>query len=332
MVSVPEDFLHSNAHDGLKFLSLAQAVNRGQKRFDWIKMHIITGCLSVIIYFVNTLFWFVPIFCLSFVKMLPLRPLQTFASYLADGCASMWITVNNLNQTLLSNTRWEVTGLDQLDIKDWYLVIANHQSWVDILVLQRIFNRKIPFLKFFLKKELIWVPFLGLAWWALDFPFMQRYSRKFLEKHPHLKGKDLEATKKACEKFKFKPVSVMNFVEGTRRTTEKHSDKCEFYNLLNPKAGGMAFVLDAMQQNLNTLVDVTIYYPDKTPSYWDFVCGKVRHIQVKVETLSIPALREEGYIAQDYFNDEQQRQQFQQWLNHRWHCKDKQLQQLKNRV
>lgn len=295
-------------------------------------MHKFIGCLSILIYFVNTLFWFIPIFCLSFVKMLPLRQLQTFASYVADGCASMWITVNNINQTVLSKTQWDIKGLEGLGAKDWYLVIANHQSWVDILVLQRIFNRKIPFLKFFLKKELIWVPFLGLAWWALDFPFMQRYSRKFLEKHPHLKGKDLEATRKACEKFKFKPVSVMNFVEGTRRNSTTKRHKTDFSNLLNPKAGGMAFVLDAMQENLNTLVNVTIYYPNGTPSYWDFVCGKVRQIQVRVETLSIPTLREKGYIAADYFNNDEQRQKFQQWLNERWHDKDKQLQQLKDRL
>lgn len=296
-------------------------------------MQSIVGSLSIVIYFVNTLFWFVPIFSLSFVKMMPIQGLKTLASYLADGCAAMWITINNINQSLLGNTRWDVTGLENLNPKDWYLVIANHQSWVDILVLQRVFNRKIPFLKFFLKKELIWVPFLGLAWWALDFPFMQRFSRKFLEKNPHLKGKDLEVTQKACEKFKFKPVSVMNFVEGTRRTVDKQkneSGKVEFNNLLNPKAGGMAFVLGAMQENLNTLVDVTIYYPDGVPSYWDFVCGRVQSIKVQVETMSIPELRDKGYIALDYFNNEAQRKEFQLWLNQRWHYKDKQLEQLKD--
>lgn len=292
-------------------------------------MHIIIGCISILIYFVNTLFWFVPIFSLAFIKMLPVKSLKTFASYLADGCASMWISTNNLNQSLLSNTQWEISGVENLDPKDWYLVIANHQSWVDILVLQRIFNKKIPFLKFFLKKELIWVPFLGLAWWALDFPFMQRYSRKFLEKNPHLKGKDLESTKKACEKFKYKPVSVMNFVEGTRRLNGNSGHSSEFQNLLNPKAGGLAFVLEAMQKNLNTLVNVTIYYPEEVPSYWDFVCGRVRQIKVSVETTSIPTLREQGYIAQDYFNDETQRKVFQDWLNQRWLDKDKQLEQIK---
>ncbi|BDX07979.1 acyltransferase [Planctobacterium marinum] len=294
-------------------------------------MHNIIGSISVVIYFVNTVFWFIPIFGLSFLKLIPIKPWQTFVSYILDGCASNWISINNLNQNILSNTQWDVQGIEDLDLKEWYLVIANHRSWVDILVLQRVFNRQIPFLKFFLKQELIWVPFLGLAWWALDFPFMRRYSRKFLEKHPEMRGKDLEATQEACRKFKFKPVSVMNFVEGTRITEQKHKkQQSEFANLLKPKAGGMAFVLEAMQENLNLLLDVTIYYPDGTPSYWDFVCGRVKRIQVRVETLSIVELREQGIIAQDYFNNEQQKQHFQHWLNQRWQQKDQQLNTLKD--
>lgn len=294
-------------------------------------MHNIIGSISVVIYFVNTVFWFIPIFGLSFLKLIPFKPWQTFVSYILDGCASNWISINNLNQNMLSNTQWDVQGINNLNPQEWYLVIANHRSWVDILVLQRIFNRKIPFLKFFLKQELIWVPFLGLAWWALDFPFMRRFSRKFLEKHPEMRGKDLEATQEACRKFKFKPVSVMNFVEGTRITEQKHKkQQSEFTNLLKPKAGGMAFVLEAMQENLNLLLDVTIYYPDGTPSYWDFICGTVKKIQVRVETLSIAELREQGIIAQDYFNNEQQKQHFQHWLNQRWHQKDQQLNILKD--
>ena len=293
-------------------------------------MHQILGCFAFLIYFINTIFWFIPIFLLSFLKMLPIKQIKTLASYLADGCASLWISVNNTNQSLFSNTQWNVAGLEGLKRDDWYLVIANHQSWVDILVLQRIFNGKIPFLKFFLKKELIWVPFLGLAWWALDFPFMRRYSKRFLEKHPELKGKDLEATQIACEKFKFKPVSVMNFVEGTRRTPDKvQKQKPGFQHLLNPRAGGMAFVLSAMQDNLNKLVDVTIHYPHGTPTFWEFVCGKVPAIEVRVTVSSIAELREQGHIAQDYFNDAQQRSQFQQWLNQHWKAKDKILEQLK---
>lgn len=289
----------------------------------------LVGVISVLIYFINTIFWCIPIVLLSFVKLIPLTPLQTFISYILDGCASSWITFNNLNQKLTSNTQWEVKGLEKLTRRDWYLVISNHQSWVDILVLQRIFNHKIPFLKFFLKKELIWVPFLGMAWWALDFPFMQRHSKSFLAKNPHLKGKDMETTRQACEKFRYKPVSIMNFVEGTRKTDEKHKrQQSQLIHLLKPKAGGVAFVLSAMGMQLHKLLDVTIYYPQGAPTFWDFVCGRVKQIKVDIKVLSIQELLESDSFGMDYFDNPAQRARFQQWLNQLWQDKDRTIEQL----
>ncbi|MGS2722026.1 acyltransferase [Paraglaciecola aestuariivivens] len=289
----------------------------------------ILGALSVLFYFSNTIFWLLPILLCSFLKLLPIKLWQTFMSYLLDGCATMWITLNSLNQNLFSRTQFKTHGLAKLSTKDWYLVIANHQSWVDILVLQRVFNRKIPFLKFFLKKELIWVPFLGLAWWALDFPFMHRYSKKLIAKKPHLKGKDLENTRKACEKFHLKPVSIMNFVEGTRLTEQKRlSQKSPFQHLLKPKAGGMAFVLGAMGEQLHKLLNVTIHYPEGTPSFWDFVCGKVDKVEVDVEVLCIQSLLNSEHYGADYFENSAQRVQFQRWLTALWQQKDLKLSQF----
>ena len=215
----------------------------------------------------------------------------------------------------------EITGLDELNKKDWYLVLANHQSWVDIVVLQRALHGKMPFLKFFLKKELIYVPILGLAWWALDFPFMKRYSQSFLRKNPHLKGKDLATTRKACAKFKHKPVSVMSFIEGTRFTQAKHDKQNSPYkHLLKPKAAGIAFVLDAMGEHLTTIVDVTIHYPDGIPTFVDFLCGRIKTVQVEVHTLEIGEV-----LKGDYFNDRSYKISFQKWLMQFWHDKDHRL-------
>ncbi len=275
------------------------------------------GALSVLIYAVNTVFWTTLLFIAAFLKLI--MPFwKKHYNRLLNWIADKWIFFNTINQKLMNNIRWEVKGLENLRPDGWYLVVSNHQSWTDILVLQRIFHRKIPFLKFFLKKELIWVPFLGLAWWALDFPFMKRYSRAFLDKYPHLKGKDIEITKKACEKFKTIPVSVMNFVEGTRFTAEKHRrQKSQYANLLNPKAGGVAFVLAAMGEQLHKIVNVTIVYPDGTKSFWDFLCGKIGEIKVMVETM--PVKRE---IIGDYVNNAEFRENFQKWINSVWEEKD----------
>lgn len=289
----------------------------------------LAGLLSVLAYLLNTIFWVIPIFFLSLLKLLPIRPWQTLISHLLDGCASFWISVNSVNQNLFSRTQIDVIGDRQLSQKDWYLVISNHRSWVDILVLQRIFNRKIPFLKFFLKKELIWVPFLGIAWWALDFPFMQRYSKAFLEKNPHLKGKDLESTRKACEKFRSKPVSIMNFLEGTRWTPQKHlKQNNQYTHLLSPKAGGMAFVLSAMGDQLHKLLDVTIYYPDGTPTFWDFVCGRLQHVKVQINVMAIADIMNSDTFSMDYFDDPAQRRHFQNWINQLWLNKDQDIEKL----
>ncbi|WP_414828535.1 acyltransferase [Alteromonas sp. H39] len=291
--------------------------------------HQVVGILSVLIYFVNTVFWATQIFILSFFKLIPFAPWRKFISYLLDNCATAWIGVNNLNQRVTSNTTWHVQGLSELSPKDWYLVIANHQSWVDILVLQRVFNRRIPFLKFFLKKELIWVPILGIAWWALDFPFMRRYTKSFLAKNPHLKGKDMETTRAACEKFKHKPVSIMNFVEGTRFTHDKHERQASpFTHLLKPRAGGVAFVLTAMGNQLHKLIDVTIDYPAGVPSFWDFVSGKVKVIRVNISVTPIKDIVQGGFFSADYFDNPEQRARFQQWLNTRWEHKDNLLESM----
>ena len=288
-------------------------------------MSFFRSIFSLIFYCLNTLFWFVPIFIFGLIKLIPFKPLQTLFGVLAKSCASNWVATNSLIQNIFSPYKIELTGLDALQRKDWYLVIANHQSWVDILVLQRVLLNRIPFLNFFLKKELLYVPFLGLAWWALDFPFMKRSSKSQLKKNPKLKGKDIETTRKACEKFKTMPVSIVNFVEGTRFTPAKHTlQKSPFKNLLKPKAGGIAVVMQAMGEQINQIVNVTIHYPDGIPTFMDFASGKMKRVQVHVETQSV-----DDKLIGDYSGDNQFRVQFQAKLNTLWEQKDAQLEKLK---
>lgn len=278
------------------------------------------GILSFVLYILNTLFWFIPLMLLAVLKLLPIKRWQGWMSYLVDAIAVAWISLNNLTTRIFTSIKWRVEGLESLSRKDWYLIVANHQSWADILILQNIFNRKIPFIKFFLKKELLYVPFMGLAWWALDFPFMKRYSKQLLKKRPDLQGKDIETTRKACEKFRFKPVSIMNFVEGTRFTPAKHDkQQSPFSHLLKPKAGGTAFVLGTMGEQLHKLLDVTIHYPQGIPSFWDYISGKVHAITVNIKVLPI------GKELIGDYHDQVYRERFQQWLNQLWVEKDQQL-------
>lgn len=285
----------------------------------------VKGVLAFIGYLINTIFLTVPLILIALLKcILPFKEVVILLDKVLIWIATLWISMNGMNCDLFNRIDWQVKGLTQLKKKGWYLVISNHQSWVDILVLQKIFNRKIPMLKFFLKKELIWIPFLGLAWWALDFPFMKRYSKKFLEANPQLKGKDLESTHKACEKFKHTPVSVMNFVEGTRFTPKKHEQqKSPFDRLLLPRAGGIAFVLGSMGEYFHNVVNVAIAYPDGVPTFWDYISGKTKKIIVDVDVFPVA----EQMIG-DYFNDDGYKQQFCDWLNNIWQEKDKKLGEL----
>jgi 1-acyl-sn-glycerol-3-phosphate acyltransferase len=283
------------------------------------------GSLAVSFYVLNTIFWCVPLSVLVVAKAaIPLESWTRRCSRMINAIAENWIWVNNQNQKLIGNTCLDIEGIETLEGSEWYLVLANHQSWVDILVLQRIFHRKIPFLKFFIKKELFWFPVLGQAWWALDFPFVKRYTKNHLQKKPHLRGKDQEITRKACQKFKKIPVSIMNFVEGTRFTSEKHRrQQSPYANLLRPKAGGIGFVLDAMGEQIHRVLDVTIVYPDGLSSFWALLCGKIRTIKVRVR--SMPVSPE---MLGDYANDGRFRLKLQAWLNNIWEEKNRYIEEM----
>ncbi|WP_269620547.1 acyltransferase [Zhongshania sp. BJYM1] len=257
--------------------------------------------------------------------LIPLKASRRCFTIISIEIANLWVGFNNLLLTVVNDIQWDVQGAEGLNPKDWYFVTCNHQSWADILVAQKVLFRKIPMLKFFLKQQLIWVPVIGLAWWALDFPFMKRYSAAEIEKNPALKGKDLETTRNACEKFKYTPVTVFNFMEGTRYTPDKHAaQESPYHYLLKPKAGGAAFVLGAMGDQLHTLLNITISYPSDDRSFWHFLSGQIKKVVVRIEKQTIPP----QFLNRDYLSDQQFREQFQQWVSELWLQKDQLLVQL----
>ncbi len=288
--------------------------------------HTLRGILATLILVTSTLCWCIPLLGMSIIKLLlPFNAAQLALSKIMSVIAESWITCNKGWMNLVRNTGWDVKGLQGLEYDHSYLVTSNHQSWVDILVLQYQLNRRIPLLRFFLKQELIWVPVIGLCWWALDFPFMKRYTKAYLAKHPEKKGKDLETTRKACAKFSRIPVAIFNFLEGTRFTQAKHDEQnSQFQHLLKPKAGGIAFVLDAMGEQLRTLVNVTIHYPDGRPTFWCLLSGRLRSVVVRFEEMEIPR----QFVGKSYDQDEGYRAEFQLWVNQLWERKDQLLTQL----
>jgi 1-acyl-sn-glycerol-3-phosphate acyltransferase len=286
----------------------------------------LVGVIAGLLLFINVVFWVSTLFVFSIPKIiLPWPPLLRVINSILHWIGENWIAGNIGWMRLTQKTQWDVQGLESLNYKGWYLVVSNHQSWVDILVMQYLLNRRIPLLKFFIKRELIRVPLMGFAWWALDYPFLYRHSSEYLEKHPEQKGKDYEATRKACEKFGTVPTSVMNFLEGTRFTKEKHDrQKSEYKFLLRPKSGGLALALDVLGDKFNSLLDITIVYPDGIPGFKEFLCGKVKRITVRMKTVEIPKQLLHG----DYEGDPAFRDAMHKWVQKLWQEKDHQIESL----
>lgn len=286
----------------------------------------VLGVITLLVLTVHTLMWATVVYLAILLKILsPPGRARDAVSRLTAWLAQQWAALNTIYVRALMRIDWDVRIHAGLDPKGQYLVSANHQTWNDIFVLMQAFGRRAPFFKFFIKQELIWVPVLGLCWWGLDYPFMKRYTAEQIAQNPSLKGKDLETTRKACERYKNQPVLILNFLEGTRFTPAKHAKQQSPYrHLLKPKSGGFAFTLSALGERLHSLLDVTIVYPDGAVGFWDFLCGRMRRVVVEVTPLRIPA----DLFAGNYENDPVFRKRFQDWVAQMWADKDRRIAQI----
>ena len=284
------------------------------------------GVLVFACFTINTIFWFVPIFVLAIVKLLvPVAALRRAVTKVLMWMGEQWVAGNAVLLGTAAAFDWQARGVESLRRDAWYLVISNHQTWVDILVLQAVFNRRIPFLKFFIKQQLIWFPLLGIAWWAMDMPFMKRYSAAYLARNPHMKGKDFETTRKACEKFRDTPTSVINFIEGTRFSEEKRQrHNVPYRHLLRPRAGGFAVAITSMGELFDAILDVTLVYPGGAAKFWDLCCGRPVRVLVDVRERGV----EPWLVGGDYEGDREYRRRVQHWLGDIWQEKDELIQQI----
>ena len=285
----------------------------------------------ILLLLLNTLILIGPMMLIALLKLvLPGKALRTACSRGVMWVAETWAEIDKLIFATLTPTVWDIRGGEGLRRDRSYLVVSNHQSWVDIPALVQAFNRKTPYFKFFLKQELIWVPFLGLAFWALDYPFMKRYSKAYLARHPEMAGQDLEITKRACARFKDLNVTVVNYLEGTRFTAAKQAQQGSPYqHLLKPKAGGVAFTLATLGPQLDALLDVTlVYLGQRAPGFWKLISGQVPKVIMDIRTRELdPAL-----WAGDYQGDAEFRQYVQAWVSQLWQDKDTRIAELKREL
>ncbi|KGY07851.1 MULTISPECIES: acyltransferase [Vibrio] len=260
-----------------------------------------------------------------FKIVLPTALLKAKATEMANKTMWLWASINAVILAMFNRVEWDIEGGEELKKHGWYLLISNHLSWTDIVVLCCVFKDRIPMPKFFLKQQLLYVPFIGMACWALDMPFMRRYSREYLIRHPEMRGKDLETTRRSCEKFKYSPTTVVNYVEGTRFTPEKQrKSKAGYDYLLQPKTGGIAYTLAAMGDQFENIIDVTLAYPENTQKpFRDMLMGRMTKVVVRINVLPV-----DQQVRGDYFKDKPFKRQFQQWLGNVWQEKDELLKEI----
>jgi len=258
--------------------------------------------------------------CLALLKLvLPVSVVQRRLTHFIIAAAELWAGTSGLLYRWVHRPKWDVDGLEKLSRDEWYLLICNHQSWSDIPVLLFLMNRRIPVFRFFVKQQLIWVPLLGLACWAMEFPFMRRYSREQLESNPNLRRKDLQATRRFCERMKKRPATIVNYLEGTRFSQQKHDRQSSPYrHLLKPKSGGAAYVVTHLGERVRHMIDVTLVYPKQKKGFWTFLCGDLGPVRVHMQLREIPAHFKNG----DYQASGDFRGEFQQWIADIWQQKD----------
>ncbi len=296
-------------------------------------MAIIKGTLASLFLAINTMIWCVPIYLLAVPRaLIRVAPVSVAPVSIAIGAAmtrviDAWAAGNRLMLRGLAITRIHVATKFDVPLRrdKWYVVVSNHQGWSDILVLQDTFLSRIPPLKFFVKQQLIWIPLIGVAMWLLGFPYVRRYSREALERDPGLRRHDQQATQRACEFFKQRPTSVLNFMEGTRFTAQKHAyQQSKYRNLLTPKTGGFGYVVGALGDRAPQVLDVTIAYPDGAPTFWQFISGQCRDVRVEVASHPIPQvlLNVHDEMPADV------RRQLHEWVDHLWSSKDTRIDEL----
>ena len=238
-----------------------------------------------------------------------------------------WISSNNaVIDNILPKKDWRISLPDDVNTQGKYLLVSNHQSWVDTSIVQYISEKRLPLTRFFTKFELIYIPVVGQAFYFLDFPMMRRHSKEAIAKNPALQGKDIEEAKRACALLKNKPFTLLNYLEGTRFTAIKRDKQHSPYkNLLKPRAGGLSLAINALGDDMDGILDMTIVYPDGVPTYGDLWKGNIKRLGVDVRHIKMPDALFIAIQNGGYENDEAVKAQMFDWVEDIWQQKDQRI-------
>jgi len=266
----------------------------------------------------------IPVYVLILLKLLVPSWRTRIAKEMVHFCSQWVLGVVWLQRHFLP-TRWEIHYEGEFSPESSCLVAANHQSWVDIPVLLVVLYGRVPFPRFVLKRQLLYLPLIGPVFWGLDYPALRRHSREYLARHPELAGRDLQTVRLMCRRYRDLPASIINFLEGTRFSATKHArQESPFRHLLRPRAGGASFALSAMEGRVTRLVDLTIAYPEGRSAFLSYLAGELPLVRVRARSVEIPRELLQG----DYLQDEEYRARFQDYLRGLWEEKDRSLDEM----
>ena len=262
---------------------------------------------------------------ISIPRMLPVNAVKKYITAISNeiGNAIVWFLKITLG--FIHRPKWQIDYPANISTKSWYIGMSNHMSWADIFVLLFIGNYKLPLLKFFMKKELKWIPIIYLVHKTIDMPFLNRHKPGEAQNDPDLKARNFENARDAAKKFTRYPTTAFSFVEGTRYTETKNNIQLSPYDdLLKPKIGALVTAFSGMPM-VEELIDFTIIYKTPKRSAWDFACGEMREAKIIIRSYKIPKFIKES----DDMDSVKYKNQFRLFINDIWLEKQKLIKEQK---
>lgn len=175
-----------------------------------------------------------------------------------------------------------------------YIIVANHYSWLDILVLYAtVFNARQAFV-FVMKRSLIKLPMIGIICWGLGHPLLYRGGAR---------RKNLALLKAAAKKMVTYRHGMMIFPEGTRYTKVDKKPK-SYQKLLTPRTVGFEVLMKELGPTVPVL-DVTLVYSDHEHSIMDFLAGKFGHVSVVSQLHHVESRDAESWLLEQWVKKDQ---------------------------
>ena len=279
------------------------------------RQHLAAGAALVAIS-TNLTLWCIPLLGLLILRTL-VPGARPGARAAAEGIYRLAVTFDDWWLKRVSGAAWQDPGL-ALDRNRACIVVANHRSWADVFLIQSALARRGPVVKFLCKRELAWIPILGLIFVVFDFPVVRRRAASGpitgattdAMTEAQRRAADRRRVHDACQTLRSRPAAMLSFVEGTRFTRAKHARAGSPYRaLLPPRAGGFEAIVQALAPDDAPVVDLTLVYPDRC-GFWAFLGGAAGAISVHAERLTMREVLDAG--PRD-------------WLEARWRRKDEVL-------